>query len=306
MELFGGAVYESLNINQAQKVINFGWGLMILIIIASYTANLAAHLTNLQTKPYYKTMEDAIAGGARICAMSGLKGDASARWPRASFVYMESLQEITRSFEADDCDAVASGLPEIRMAPDVLTFFCEHNLVSSGIIVQSIPIGMPAAPDIVGGLSHWIRAAESEGIRYLDFLRLYEPPMDHGCSLEIKTTVAQGMLQLTVTDMFFCFALLAVCILLSVVVKLCGHRIERFGIGLEISVRVRFIKKLTAAEQKLVAEKSKTSDDGQEADERELCDLLGDAFDKWDANEDGELSMEELREGLANDHKIYL
>jgi hypothetical protein len=35
MELFGGGVYESLNINQPQKVLNFGWGLVILIIIAS-------------------------------------------------------------------------------------------------------------------------------------------------------------------------------------------------------------------------------------------------------------------------------
>eukprot|EP01043_Picozoa_sp_COSAG02_P009467 COSAG02_NODE_321_length_24780_cov_11.623962_21_plen_164_part_00 len=35
MELFGGGVYESLNVNQPQKVLNFGWGLIILIVIAS-------------------------------------------------------------------------------------------------------------------------------------------------------------------------------------------------------------------------------------------------------------------------------
>ena len=64
---FGGAVTFELRSNLSTKILNFGFGFFILVIVAAYTANLAAFLTLASTGDYIKSMSDAIARKVPMC-----------------------------------------------------------------------------------------------------------------------------------------------------------------------------------------------------------------------------------------------
>lgn len=230
-------------------------------------------------------MEEAIAANAKICALGGLQGDVAGRWPRAQFVYKALMSDLVDAFEAGECNAIASGQNDIRMSTSIVSRFCEQTLVSSGVLVHTIAVGLPAAPNVVGGLSHWMQIADNQGVRFQDFLADYEPQLDAGCSLKIKLDDDLGMLQLKVVDMFFCFALLGTCVCLSIGLKLCAHRTERFGIvNSSDEIRQRFIKKIKKSRLKKYF-KSRL---------KNICTILGQIFDEWDKNRDISISREKL------------
>ncbi len=240
-------------------------------------------------------MDAAIAANARLCAYASLSGELSVIYPAAKFVYRPTLSAMLQSFENQECDAIAIGEPEVRMSPTVLEFFCKHDLVSSGVLVQSVVVALPTQAEIVGGLSHWMRLGESQGVRYLDVLATYRPAIEYGCSLDIDTVADTPLMQLGVFDMFFCFVVLSLSIVIAFILKCCSHNIEKFGIELEFTVRSRFTKKLLDAERKL-GKKSGVN----EVRRQELRPLLTSTFQQWDIDNDGVLGIKELHEGLKS------
>ena len=50
------------------RVLSLGWGLFIIVVLASYTANLAAFLTRVHMTDWLSTMDKAILNRTKICS----------------------------------------------------------------------------------------------------------------------------------------------------------------------------------------------------------------------------------------------
>ena len=73
---------------------------------------------------------------------------------QATFIYRDGVSAMLDSYISGECDSIALGKPDIRSSRQNLEFFCDHQLVSSGVVVIEQPIAFPARTDLVAGLSH--------------------------------------------------------------------------------------------------------------------------------------------------------
>lgn len=81
----GGVEVES-GASLSYKILMFGFGFFILVVVSSYVANLAAFLT--RTLPdYVGTMEQVIAKNLKVCALPALKSELEVAYPSANFVF---------------------------------------------------------------------------------------------------------------------------------------------------------------------------------------------------------------------------
>ena len=77
------------------------------------------------------------------------------------------------SYESGECNAIVLGKQDIRMSKPIFEWFCDHDVVSSGVVVIEQPVALPARREIVAGLSYWIRLGEKNGLVFSDFVRRY-------------------------------------------------------------------------------------------------------------------------------------
>ena len=186
------------------KIVNLGWQVLIVLSLTCYTANLAAFLSTQNVGEYWNSMEAAINGNAQMCAYGSLQAELEARQPvsdrsfigsaclfhcracagklsrcrvwtlqRGQFIYRDSIPAMLDSYESGECNAIVLGQPDIRMSKPIFEWFCDNNVVSSGVVVIEQPIALPARPEIVAGLSYWLRLGEKSGLVFSDFVRRY-------------------------------------------------------------------------------------------------------------------------------------
>lgn len=232
--LFAGDVSHDLQATASQKVLSFGYSFLVLIVVATYTANLAAFLTLSGANDYISSMDDAIDQGVSLCVHKVLTKDLKRVWPEATLVNAsqatfsnDSIRDdpnlaMLELYDNKTCSAIVTGLSDIRNDVVLMDNFCERNLVKSGEPVLEIPIGFPIKKEYVAAISHLIyRGQKQENkITYASFEQNRQPPLPNMCSfhLSIKKNNADELLPMTPLNFLLPIALLLACAIVSTVV----------------------------------------------------------------------------------------
>ena len=106
----------------AETIAWVGWAFLILIVVAAYTANLAAFLSRQPPSNFWSGLDDATEAGAKVCAHVALQGKLSRLYPSTNwhFRYMDTAAEVRAGLEVDACDAFVVSMRAMRtnLTPD--------------------------------------------------------------------------------------------------------------------------------------------------------------------------------------------
>jgi ABC-type amino acid transport substrate-binding protein len=148
MELVGGGTGHDEGMSVAQRCLRFTWGFFILILLSSYTANLASHLTKSNTGRFWRDVDDATADGARICITSALCTEARGRWPDASFVCTSGSQDAMDGVGDGRCEAMAFSLDSIRLRNRYGVQVCADTPLIDNWPPLNPPLNPPSDPPL--------------------------------------------------------------------------------------------------------------------------------------------------------------
>eukprot|EP00546_Thalassionema_frauenfeldii_P018775 CAMPEP_0178897260 /NCGR_PEP_ID=MMETSP0786-20121207/1644_1 /TAXON_ID=186022 /ORGANISM="Thalassionema frauenfeldii, Strain CCMP 1798" /LENGTH=361 /DNA_ID=CAMNT_0020567783 /DNA_START=592 /DNA_END=1677 /DNA_ORIENTATION=- len=231
------AVDVNVNDSLAQKTLNFGIAFWVLVLIAAYTANLAAFLTVsfADSRDYLKDMDDAIAKGITICcAWTPLEDQLSRKWPNAKIIYPTDYME---AYDRGNCSAIIQGEPEVLDSNSEMTKFCERNLVKAGPVpLLEIPVAFPICSDLAAGMSHWILEAEKKGISYTTFLEANQ--IEEKCSFEIESEDDNDLAELTIEDFTLPWLVLLFSAVTAILIHLGVWNTERKASAKNTSVQI--------------------------------------------------------------------
>jgi hypothetical protein len=220
---FGHTVEFDVEASLAMKILNFGFGFVILISVAAYTANLAAFLTISAVGDYLGSMEKVIATKTRVCGPPALRDDLQNVWPGAEWVFNtenpDLYEGIIENFDAGLCKAIAAGNFDVLSNAIIMGNFCDRGLVSTGSLVVEKSMGFPTCSDLAAGLSHWMAEAEKQRITFDSFEMNARPPEQ--CTLRVDEEADfDELLPLTAENFALPFLVLLVCAVFAVVLHL--------------------------------------------------------------------------------------
>jgi len=223
--LFGGDVSHDLQATASQKILSFGYSFLVLIVVATYTANLAAFLTLSGANDYISSMNDAIDKGVSLCVHEVLMTDLKIMWPKATFVnasvHEDPYVSMLEDYDNNLCSAIVTGLSDIRNDVGTMKKFCERNLVKSGEPVLEFPLGFPIKKEYMAAISHLIYRGQKQEkkIAYASFQQNRQPPLPNTCSLDlsIRKNNADELLAMTPLNFALPIALLLFCAIISTV-----------------------------------------------------------------------------------------
>lgn len=172
---FSAGVEQDPSSSLPVKLLMFGFAFFICILISAYVANLAAFLTrNKASDSGPKTIEEAIKGNYKICALTGNRGELEVAWPAANFIWNESGKSYVGLVEDYDnglCDVLIYGFANI----DLMNMLCERDLVFTDSLVIENPVAFPVKTEYQAGLSYWMYQAEkTKGITVESLKKEYD------------------------------------------------------------------------------------------------------------------------------------
>lgn len=110
---FSAGIEQDEGSSLPTKLLFFGFGAFILVVVSAYVANLAAFLTRNNYK-YVGTIEEATKQGYKICALPATKAELEIAWPDAHFVFPTtgagSYHALIEEWDAGSCKGVSSVL----------------------------------------------------------------------------------------------------------------------------------------------------------------------------------------------------
>lgn len=83
---FSAGIEQDHGASLPTKLLLFGFGAFILVVVSAYVANLAAFLTR-NSYQYVGTIEEATKQGWKICALPATKEELEVAWPDTKFVF---------------------------------------------------------------------------------------------------------------------------------------------------------------------------------------------------------------------------
>jgi hypothetical protein len=135
-----------------------GWGFFCLIAISSYTASMAAFLTQGNSGEY-GSIEDAVSKGARFCGTHSIKAPMHAQYPNMAFVSKSGSEKIA-GYEAGECDVILDRLTHAKLG--MVEPYCHWKVVGQPAI--SISIAQPVrTTTIMSGLSYHLASMRMNG-----------------------------------------------------------------------------------------------------------------------------------------------
>lgn len=144
------------------KILMFGFGFFILIVISAYVANLAAFLTR-SLPDYIGNMEQVVANNKSVCALPALKTELEVAYPNANFVFSQSGKSyygLVEDWDAGLCDFIAMGQSDASANMELLDMFCERKLYfAQSLIIENL-VAFPIRPELAPGVSYWVYQAE--------------------------------------------------------------------------------------------------------------------------------------------------
>lgn len=216
--------------NVPQKWLNLGFALVIFIGVSAYTANLAAFLTIQAATKHISNIEEAIAASIPVCASSVLQPELQLLYPRAQWVFRPEAHLVQEAYGEGLCGGLVQGWVEIRADPRSQKWFCERGLIRVGNTLLDKLLAFPANHRIVGGLSHYIIEAQSQGILFESYVTQTEAQ----CRLDIQIVdgseeneVESDLNQLTPKHMAVPLTVFACCCVVALLFHICDNWIWR-------------------------------------------------------------------------------
>ncbi|KAL1529028.1 hypothetical protein AB1Y20_010348 [Prymnesium parvum] len=204
------------------RVLYLGWGFFVLLVISSYTANLAAFLTQegLQ-KGYPSTVEELRQNGDEICVSEVVLQLAKARYPGVRFV--GSLTEETvlnEAYRGGQCRAALLDGTAIDVAPETYgKRVCDAGVgVPPGqtLGVLNSEYAIPVRQEYVGAFSYLIRSLAERGVTVESFELPYK--VRKNCTYSIGAQPSSNLHPaIALPEMSAAFAVLFVSGVLAVV-----------------------------------------------------------------------------------------
>jgi hypothetical protein len=229
------------------KILKFGFGFVILITVAAYTANLAAYLTISAVGDYVGSMDEAITTHTRVCGQLALRHDLQKAWPTAQWVFNTENPHLydgmLENFDAGLCEAMASGIFDVQNDPGTMVKFCKRNIVATGSLVLEKPLALPVCSKFAAGLSYWMAEADEKGITFDSFEENARPPPPCSLRIEAETSVDE-LLPLTALNLALPFLVLLVCSVIAIILHLTNTK-HLFSSDSEINRRSGSVSKGT-------------------------------------------------------------
>jgi len=126
----------------AQLCAYIGWSFFILVVIAAYTANLAAFLTKHQVGSYHTGMQSLIDSNEVVCVAAPLLKDLAMAWPAANLIPITFSGDIAANVQAAGCAAIVWSMPVVSRLPETAAYMCEANLFAVAPVLMS-PFAFP-------------------------------------------------------------------------------------------------------------------------------------------------------------------
>ena len=228
MFFFGHTCNYDIKASYPAKILNFGFGFLILIAVSAYTANLAAFLTLQGVSNYISSMEAAVRQTVVLCAPIALKQDLIQIWPKAIFeFYASSTDDMFDKYDTGICGALVGSYFDMRQSKSIIDGLCAREIIRTDSIAMEIPLGFAASPDHVAGLSFWMEEAEKEGITFESFAAEYQPELS--CSLDVPEVEVDPLASLTPANFVLPFCVLLVCAGVAVGLHLYQKHLDRLA-----------------------------------------------------------------------------
>ena len=184
---FGAAVDYDIEFSMAQKVLNMGYAVLVLFVVAAYTANLTSFLTIQNAQEYVSTIEGAIMNRSPICIHPVLYKDMINTWPDSlSLIKISNgidedaiTEDMMNSLDSGECEVVAHAPRIVLSKAPVMEKFCDRELVLTNSLVLEKYIGLPINERYAQSMSYFISLGENEKenkISYDDYTEDNFPP----------------------------------------------------------------------------------------------------------------------------------
>lgn len=222
VEYFGNASEMNAESTISHKVLVFGFGFFILILTASYTANLASFLSAPKVGDYVDDLDEAIKENKKICFEDMLEETILSNYPESKYPKIKSLLRplkfpretyfvnATQKLQNHECDVFIGEVVQLEfLSDDVSNQFCDSGVRSFGIPILQMEWALPIDPHYDADFSQAILALAQEGTDISDLIQAYT----HGtkCDVFIRRTGVDNA-QLGINQLFFPFFILMICI----------------------------------------------------------------------------------------------
>lgn len=175
----------------AGKLVALAWAFMILICVASYTANLAAFLTASSLKAPVSGLEDAVNQQMSICTLGASEATILYVAPSAKLNLMtDSVELLDAAGQGVECKAAVT-VPFTLASAQANSKAC--NLAVVGQPILEIPVSFPCRQDLAESLSYWI-AEYRRSFVWAQALAEYKPQSQCASQAEEGTSTSTNQL----------------------------------------------------------------------------------------------------------------
>lgn len=153
LEILSGSVEKESN-NLAQRVLAITWAFLIMVALASYTANLAAILSHTAKVHAYSNIEDCISKNCRVCYPSQsvvLKTRIEELYPKLHNYKQMSYADMAEALKDGDCEAAMVSALDWSLNVDYWGD-CDGEFVGNNVL--SFNTGFPVSSDVNPAISH--------------------------------------------------------------------------------------------------------------------------------------------------------
>ena len=204
----------------AVRILNFGFAFFVLIALSAYTANLAAFLTQEQSMHGITSLARAVTTQAAICAPNGLAHDLTMTYGDVNwrFGQMDTPLQLTEFMAARKCAGLVSSPRFFQNDEGLDQWRCERHFAAVGANVLSVPVALPASPEVAQSLSYWMRTMhERFGRTFTDYETSYRGAPS--CPIRADDSESAGLYssQLRPINMAFTFFFYIVCAILALI-----------------------------------------------------------------------------------------
>lgn len=199
------------------KIISIGWGGFIVVVLAAYTANLAAFLSKKGAGYEFSNLQDCLDKGCKLCAANtyvsaGLIDQIQFSYPDLvpgdvkTFV---SRTEVSEAIAKEDCDAGFISDFSFYTEPDSWIMRegnkCDVTIVGDTLL--AIDIGFATSDKFVDSASYWTSVLKEQGV-WVEIYNKWLPKYD--CVDAMSTDEEEEALALGVDAFAGPFALVIV------------------------------------------------------------------------------------------------